>query len=181
MHAELNNAIETAGQILLGKTRVIKLALACLLARGHLLIEDLPGVGKTTLAHTLAHLLGLQYQRIQFTSDLLPSDILGVSIFQQAEQRSGMGTKEGQVGFGLLGLHLLTNSDQHRRQPAEAIQPLIQCLGEAGLDALHKGHPIGGGGQVVEVDGPLHDVPQGTGGVLQSTHGVEDLEVVLQV
>jgi MoxR-like ATPase len=71
------------GQILLGKESAIKLSLACLLARGHLLIEDLPGVGKTTLAHALAHLLGLEYRRIQFTSDLLPSDVVGVSIFER--------------------------------------------------------------------------------------------------
>ncbi|MCU7886734.1 MAG: AAA family ATPase, partial [Candidatus Thiodiazotropha sp. (ex Lucinoma annulata)] len=81
MSAELQKVIEAASNILLGKQEVVKLSLACLLARGHLLIEDLPGVGKTTLAHTLAHLLGLHYQRIQFTSDLLPSDIIGVSIY----------------------------------------------------------------------------------------------------
>ena len=62
--------------------------LACLLARGHLLIEDVPGVGKTTLAHALARVLGLPWQRVQFTSDLLPADILGVSIFDRATQNS---------------------------------------------------------------------------------------------
>jgi len=67
--------------ILLGKETTVKLCLACLLARGHLLIEDLPGMGKTTLAHGLAKVLGLSFQRIQFTSDLLPGDVLGVSIF----------------------------------------------------------------------------------------------------
>jgi MoxR-like ATPase len=67
--------------VLLGKETKVKLALACLLARGHLLIEDLPGMGKTTLAHSLAKVLGLDFQRIQFTSDLLPGDVLGVSIF----------------------------------------------------------------------------------------------------
>lgn len=72
-----------AGTIILGKDRQIRLALACLLARGHLLIEDLPGVGKTTLAHVLAKLLGLNIQRIQFTSDMLPADILGISIFDR--------------------------------------------------------------------------------------------------
>ncbi|MEJ2529066.1 MAG: AAA family ATPase, partial [Gammaproteobacteria bacterium] len=87
MHTELNRVMAAAGDVLLGKTHVIKLAIACLLARGHLLIEDLPGVGKTTLAHALAHLLGLNYQRIQFTSDLLPSDIIGVSVYQQEERR----------------------------------------------------------------------------------------------
>ena len=83
---KLEQVIDAAGHILLGKQRVIRLSLACLLARGHLLIEDVPGVGKTTLAHTLAQLLGLHYQRIQFTSDLLPSDILGVSIFDREQQ-----------------------------------------------------------------------------------------------
>ncbi|MDP2707769.1 MAG: AAA family ATPase, partial [Burkholderiales bacterium] len=74
--------ISRIGQIVLGKEHQARLALACLLARGHLLIEDLPGVGKTTLAHVLAKVLGLHFQRIQFTADLLPADILGVSIYQ---------------------------------------------------------------------------------------------------
>lgn len=70
--------------VVLGKPRQIRLALTCLLARGHLLLEDLPGVGKTTLAHALALSLGLEFTRIQFTSDLLPGDILGFSVFEQA-------------------------------------------------------------------------------------------------
>jgi MoxR-like ATPase len=78
----LDTVISRIGQIVLGKERQARLSLACLLARGHLLIEDLPGVGKTTLAHVLARVLGLQFQRIQFTADLLPADILGVSIYQ---------------------------------------------------------------------------------------------------
>src|SRR4026209_2032186 len=76
-------AIDAAGRIILGKEQQVRLALACLLARGHLLIEDLPGVGKTTLAHALARSLGLQFQRIQFTSDMLPADIIGVSIYER--------------------------------------------------------------------------------------------------
>jgi MoxR-like ATPase len=83
MSQNLNNVIKQAEQIILGKPLQIRFALACLLARGHLLIEDLPGVGKTTLAHVLARTLGLQFQRIQFTSDLLPADILGVSVYQR--------------------------------------------------------------------------------------------------
>jgi MoxR-like ATPase len=75
--------IAMAGQVILGKERQIRLAMACILARGHLLIEDVPGVGKTTLSHALARLLGLDYQRIQFTSDLLPADIIGMSIFDR--------------------------------------------------------------------------------------------------
>jgi len=79
----LNELIAAAGQIVLGKETQIRLAMACLLAHGHLLIEDLPGVGKTTLAHTLARLLGLQFSRIQFTSDMLPADVIGISIFDR--------------------------------------------------------------------------------------------------
>jgi MoxR-like ATPase len=75
--------IHAASQIILGKEAQIRMSLACLLARGHLLIEDIPGVGKTTLAHVLAKSLGLHFQRIQFTSDMLPADILGVSIFER--------------------------------------------------------------------------------------------------
>ena len=83
MSQSLHNVIHQAEQIILGKPQQIRFALACLLARGHLLIEDLPGVGKTTLAHVLARTLDLQFQRIQFTSDLLPADILGVSVYQR--------------------------------------------------------------------------------------------------
>ena len=83
MSNPLQNVITQTEHVILGKPQQIRLALACLLARGHLLIEDLPGVGKTTLAHVLAKTLGLQFQRIQFTSDMLPADILGASIFQR--------------------------------------------------------------------------------------------------
>lgn len=79
--------LDTINRVILGKENTVKLALSCLLARGHLLIEDLPGVGKTTLAHTLATVLGLSFQRIQFTSDMLPADILGVSVYDR-EQHS---------------------------------------------------------------------------------------------
>src|SRR3954467_1364982 len=79
----IDRVIATASTIILGKEKQVRLALACLLARGHLLIEDLPGVGKTTLAHVLARALGMHFQRIQFTSDMLPADILGVSIYER--------------------------------------------------------------------------------------------------
>ena len=83
----LPKAIQALESIILGKPQQIRLCLACLLARGHLLIEDVPGVGKTTLAHALAHVLGLAWQRVQFTSDLLPADIIGVSVFDRASQQ----------------------------------------------------------------------------------------------
>jgi MoxR-like ATPase len=72
------------GEVVLGKEGQIRLALACLLARGHLLIEDIPGIGKTTLAKALALVLGLDFKRVQFTNDLLPSDVLGVSVYDAA-------------------------------------------------------------------------------------------------
>ena len=81
----LENAITDIGQVILGKDHQIKLALTCLLARGHCLIEDQPGVGKTTLAHTMAQVMGMAFHRIQFTSDLLPADVLGVSIFNREQ------------------------------------------------------------------------------------------------
>jgi MoxR-like ATPase len=85
--AALHRALSTLETIILGKPTQVRLCLACLLARGHLLIEDVPGVGKTTLAHALAHVLGLAWQRVQFTSDLLPADIIGVSVFDRAGQQ----------------------------------------------------------------------------------------------
>jgi MoxR-like ATPase len=83
MSTHIENVIRQVSGVILGKESQIRLALACLLARGHLLIEDIPGVGKTTLAHALATSLGLAFQRIQFTSDLLPADILGISIYNR--------------------------------------------------------------------------------------------------
>ena len=71
------------GSVVIGKQPQIRMALACMLARGHLLIEDLPGVGKTTLAHALSISLGLQFKRVQFTNDLLPADIVGVSVYDR--------------------------------------------------------------------------------------------------
>ncbi len=81
MQNAIHHLLASANQVILGKPHQVRLALCCLLAQGHLLIEDIPGVGKTTLAHTLARLLGLNYQRIQFTSDILPADIIGASVF----------------------------------------------------------------------------------------------------
>ncbi|WP_312245951.1 AAA family ATPase [Stutzerimonas nitrititolerans] len=83
MRAKLEACLAGVNQIVLGKEPQVRLALTCLLARGHLLVEDLPGMGKTTLSHALAQILGLEFQRIQFTSDLLPGDILGTSVFDK--------------------------------------------------------------------------------------------------
>ncbi len=84
---KIQQAIAALNKVLLGKPDQIVLAVACLLADGHLLIEDLPGMGKTTLSHALADVFGLDYQRSQFTSDMLPADVIGVSIFDQNVQK----------------------------------------------------------------------------------------------
>ncbi|QJR79679.1 MoxR family ATPase [Alteromonas pelagimontana] len=86
MKAEFHSAINALSQHIIGKPEQIKLAITCLLANGHLLIEDLPGMGKTTLSHALASVFGLEFSRIQFTSDLLPADMLGVNIFNAQKQ-----------------------------------------------------------------------------------------------
>lgn len=83
----IDQIVNQVNSIILGKDTVIRLALNCILAGGHLLIEDLPGVGKTTLAHALAQSLGMDFSRIQFTSDLLPADILGVSVYEQTSHQ----------------------------------------------------------------------------------------------
>ena len=98
--AVLQQLVNSIGQVLLGKENQVRLALSCILADGHLLIEDLPGMGKTTLAHALASVLGLSYNRVQFTSDLLPADLLGVSIFNR--QQSSFEFHRGPIFTQLL-------------------------------------------------------------------------------
>lgn len=83
----LGRALDALDGVILGKPQQLRLCVACLLARGHLLIEDVPGVGKTTLAHALAQIFGLGWNRVQFTSDLLPADIIGVSVFDRGSQQ----------------------------------------------------------------------------------------------
>jgi len=85
-HKKLERLLEQLNTVIVGKTTQIQDCVACLLAGGHLLIEDVPGVGKTTLAHALARSFGLQFSRVQFTSDLMPSDLSGVSIYERANE-----------------------------------------------------------------------------------------------
>jgi MoxR-like ATPase len=127
MSQNLNNVIKQAEQIILGKPKQIRFALACLLARGHLLIEDLPGVGKTTLAHVLARTLGLQFQRIQFTSDLLPADILGVSVYE----RPGIEAKSGEFKFhpGPIFAQMILADEINRATP-KAQSALLEAMEE---------------------------------------------------
>ena len=115
-------AQEALGRIILGKEEQITLALSCLLARGHLLIEDLPGLGKTMLAQSLAKTLGLSYRRIQFTSDLLPADIIGVSVFRQ---NSG----EFEVQPGPVFSQLILADEVNRATP-KAQSALLEAMEE---------------------------------------------------
>jgi MoxR-like ATPase len=87
MNALIDDVLARLDSILLGKNQAVRLAFCCLLARGHLLIEDVPGVGKTTLAHALAKIFGLDFRRVQFTSDLLPADVLGNAIFDASSRQ----------------------------------------------------------------------------------------------
>jgi len=120
--AALESARAALGEIILGKDEQIELALACLLACGHLLIEDLPGLGKTTLAQSLARVLGLGYRRIQFTSDLLPADIVGVSVF-----RKETGEFEFQPGPVFSELIL---ADEVNRATPKAQSALLEAMEE---------------------------------------------------
>ncbi|HEY7944177.1 MAG: AAA family ATPase [Burkholderiales bacterium] len=114
--------IDALGSIVVGKQTPLKLALACLLARGHLLIEDIPGVGKSTLAQALAVTLGLQYARIQFTSDLLPADVLGVSIFDP-------GTHAFRFHSGPI-FHSIVLADEINRAPPKTQSALLEAMEE---------------------------------------------------
>ena len=118
----LERSRASLGRIILDKDRQIALALACLLARGHLLIEDLPGLGKTTLAQALAKVLGLSFRRIQFTSDLLPADIVGVSVF-----RKDSGKFEFQPGPIFAQLIL---ADEVNRATPKAQSALLEAMEE---------------------------------------------------
>ena len=118
----IDKVVTQVGSIILGKEPQIRLAIACLLARGHLLIEDIPGVGKTTLAHALATSLGLGFQRIQFTSDLLPADILGVSIYNR--ESGGFQFHPGPV-FTQLVL-----ADEVNRATPKAQSALLEAMEE---------------------------------------------------
>ncbi len=118
----LDRARTAIGGIILGKDAQIVLALSCLLARGHLLIEDLPGLGKTILAQALAHVLGLSYRRIQFTSDLLPADIVGVSVFQQS-------TGEFKFQPGPIFAQLILADEVNRATP-KAQSALLEAMEE---------------------------------------------------
>ncbi len=150
MSNSLHNVITQAEQIILGKPQQIRFALACLLARGHLLIEDLPGVGKTTLAQVLAHTLGLQFGRIQFTSDLLPADILGVSIYER---------DSGQFKFhpGPIFAQMILADEVNRATP-KAQSALLEAMEEHQVTIEGVTRPLPTPFFVIATQNPSHQV-----------------------
>jgi MoxR-like ATPase len=146
----LAQVVEQVGQIILGKTDRIRLALACLLARGHLLIEDTPGVGKTTLAHALAQTLGLQFNRIQFTSDLLPADILGVAVYDQ---------NRGQFAFhpGPVFAQLVLADEVNRATP-KTQSALLEAMEEGQVTAEGETRPLPTPFFVIATQNPTYQI-----------------------
>jgi MoxR-like ATPase len=149
-HALIAPVVDGLGRIIIGKTRQLQLAVACLLARGHLLIQDVPGVGKTTLAHALAKALGLTYQRVQFTSDLLPADILGVSIFQRETGRFEF--HKGPI-FAQLVL-----ADEINRATPKAQSALLEAMEERQVTADGTTYSLPAPFFVVATRNPAHQI-----------------------
>jgi MoxR-like ATPase len=141
---QLHQAIET---VVLGKSEPVKLALVCLLANGHLLIEDVPGVGKTTLAHTLARVFDCSFRRIQFTSDLLPSDILGVSVFNQSAHTFDF--RRGPI-FANIVL-----ADEINRTTPKTQSALLEAMSEGKVSVDNTTHGLPAPFMVVATQNPI--------------------------
>jgi len=131
---QLNELRAAIGRVVRGKDDAIELALVALLARGHLLIEDVPGVGKTTLAQALAHSFHCTFQRIQFTSDLLPSDVIGTSVYVPSTQEFEF--KQGPI-FANLVL-----ADEINRTTPKTQSALLEAMNEAQVTVDNKTHPL---------------------------------------
>lgn len=142
--------LDQLGRIVLGKERQAQLALACLLARGHLLIEDLPGMGKTTLAHALARILGLSFRRVQFTSDLLPADILGVSVYLPDSQ-------DFRFHPGPVFTQLLLADELNRATP-KTQGALLESMEERQVTSDGQTHPLPEPFFVIATQNPRHQI-----------------------
>lgn len=148
--APLAEAQNQLGRIVLGKPRQVRLALACMLAGGHLLLEDVPGVGKTTLAHALAQTLGLQYQRVQFTSDLLPADLVGVSVYMR--DTGNFRFHRGPV-FAQLVL-----ADEINRAPPKTQSALLEAMAEGQVTHDGATHALPTPFFVIATQNPLDQI-----------------------
>ena len=150
MSSAIENVVAQVAGVILGKRHQIRLALSCLLARGHLLIEDIPGVGKTTLAHAIAASLGLDFQRIQFTSDLLPADILGVSIFDR-------GTGGFRFHPGPVFAHVILADEVNRATP-KTQSALLEAMEEHQVTAEGETRPLPDPFFVIATQNPSHQI-----------------------
>jgi MoxR-like ATPase len=148
LQAVIDGAVAEVGRVLLGKEAQIRLALCCLFARGHLLIEDLPGMGKTTLSHALADVLGLSWKRVQFTSDLLPADILGVSVYD---------TKDASFSFhpGPIFTQLLLADEINRTTPRTQ-SALLEAMGEGQVTIEGETRQLPDPFFVIATQNPIH-------------------------
>lgn len=146
----MGHVLECAEQVILGKNHQLRLALACLMARGHLLIEDQPGMGKTTLAHLLARVLGLEFQRLQFTSDLLPADIIGASIYDR---------DSGKFNFhrGPIFTQLLLADEVNRATP-KCQSALLEAMEEQQVTVEGETHVLPSPFFVIATQNPLHQI-----------------------
>jgi MoxR-like ATPase len=141
---QLQQAIET---VVRGKTEAIKLALVCLLSEGHLLIEDVPGVGKTSLAHSISRVFDCTFRRIQFTSDLLPSDILGVSVFNQLDHSF-------EFRRGPIFAHVVLADEINRTTP-KTQSALLEAMSEGRVSVDNQTHPLPKPFMVVATQNPI--------------------------
>lgn len=146
----LASVMQQVGEVVVGKYEPIRLALACLLARGHLLIEDIPGVGKSTLAQALATVLGLQYARIQFTSDLLPADVLGVSIFDVRTQAFRF--HPGPI------FHSVVLADEINRAPPKTQSALLEAMEERQVSLDGETRPLPDPFFVIATQNPVEQI-----------------------
>jgi MoxR-like ATPase len=146
----INRVVSALETVIVGKSHQLRLSIACMLAGGHLLIEDLPGVGKTTLAHTLARALGLNYQRIQFTSDMLPADVIGVSIYRRTS-----GEFEFHKGPVFSNLVL---ADEINRATPKAQSALLESMEEMQVTADGTTYALPRPFFVIATQNPVHQV-----------------------
>ncbi len=144
----IDAAVAEVGRVLLGKEPQIRLALCCLFARGHLLIEDLPGMGKTTLSHALADVLGLSWKRVQFTSDLLPADILGVSVYNRTD--ASFSFHPGPVFTQLL------LADEINRTTPRTQSALLEAMAEGQVTVEGETRPLPEPFFVIATQNPIH-------------------------
>ncbi len=146
----ISKALAAAQQVILGKNLQIRFAIACLMARGHLLIEDQPGMGKTTLAHVLAKILELDFQRVQFTSDLLPADILGTSIYDK---------DTGQFKFhpGPIFAQMVLADEVNRATP-KAQSALLEAMEEQQVTIEGHTYPLPKPFFVIATQNPAHQI-----------------------